>query len=137
VKADQKARSRIRTNSGGMGTLTRITNKPSLGVIAEFSRKSTLRVSAIRHGLATEASCFSFGGLGSGLAVARDVDQGEPSSFFWQIVGVGFDEYFDGFVAGMDFDTQRAVLEIDFVPPSGFTANNCMGHLRAYKKLKG
>ena len=35
---------------------------------------------------------FSFGGLGSGLAeqVARDVDQGEPSSFFWQFVGVGF-----------------------------------------------
>ena len=82
---------------------------------------------------------FSFGGLGSGLAeqVARDVDQGEPSSFFWQFVGVGFDEYFDGFVAGMNFDTQRAALEIDFVTPSRFTANNCVGHLRSYERLKG
>ena len=82
---------------------------------------------------------FSFGGLSSGLAeqVARDVDQGEPSSFFWQFVGVGFDEYFDGFVAGMNFDTQRAALEIDFVTPSRFTANNCVRHLRSYERLKG
>jgi hypothetical protein len=82
---------------------------------------------------------FSFGGLGSGLAeqVARDVDQGEPSSFFWQFVGVGFDEYFDGFIAGMNFNTQRAALEIDFVTPSRFTANNRVGHLRSYERLKG
>jgi hypothetical protein len=54
--------------------------------------------------------------------VARDVDQGEPSSFFWQFVRVGFDEYFGGFVAGINFDTQRGALEIDFVTPSRFTA---------------
>jgi hypothetical protein len=82
---------------------------------------------------------FSFGGLGSGLAeqVARDVDRGGPSSFFWQFAGVGFDEYFDGFVAGMNFDTQSAALEIDFVTPSRFTTNYCVGHLRSYERLKG
>jgi hypothetical protein len=82
---------------------------------------------------------FPFCGLGNGLAeqVARDVDQGEPTSFFWQFVGVGFDEYFDRFVAGVDFDSQRAFFEIDFVPPSGFAANNCKGHLRPYNGLKG
>ena len=56
---------------------------------------------------------------------------------FWQFVGVGFDEYFDGFVAGVNFNTQRAALEIDFVTPSRFTANNCVGHLRSYERLKG
>ena len=38
-----------------------------------------------------------------------------------------FGEYLDGLVAGINFDTQRAALEIDFVTPSRFTANNCMG----------
>ena len=82
---------------------------------------------------------FSFCGLSGGSAeeVARDIDQREPSSFFGQFGGVGLDEYFDGFVAGMNFDTQRAALEIDFVTPSRFTANNCVGHLRSYERLKG
>jgi len=110
-----------------------------VGVIAESSRKSTLRVLRSGTGSLPKPLVFSFGGLGSGLAeqVARNVDQGEPSSFFWQFVGVGFDEYFDGFVAGVNFDTQRAALEIDFVTPSRFTANNCVGHLRSYERLKG
>ena len=109
------------------------------GGIAESSRKSTLRVLRSGTGSLPKPIVFSFGGFGSGLAeqVARDVDQGEPSSFFWQFVGVGFDEYFDGFVAGMNFDTQCAALEIDFVTPSRFTANNCVGHLRSYERLKG
>jgi hypothetical protein len=80
----------------------------------------TLKVLRSGTGSLPKPLVFSFGGLGSGLGeqVARDVDQGEPSSFFWQFIGVGFDEYFDRFVAGMNFDTQRAALEIDFVTPS-------------------
>jgi hypothetical protein len=82
---------------------------------------------------------FSFRGLSGCPAeqVARDVDQREPSSFFGQFGGVGLYEYFEGFVARINFDTQRAALEIDFVTPSRFTANNCVGHLRSYEGLKG
>ena len=107
---------------------------PLSGVIAESSRKSTLRVSAIWFAIEASHLIFSFGCLGSGLAeqVAGNVDQREQSSFLRQLVGVGLDEYFEGFVAGMNFDTQRAALEIDFVTPSRFTANNCVGHLRSY-----
>ena len=31
----------------------------------------------------------------------------------------------------------RGMFEIDFVTPSRFTANNCVGHLRSYERLKG
>jgi hypothetical protein len=37
----------------------------------------------------------------------------------------------------MNFDTQPAALEIDFVTPSRFTANNCVRHSRSYERLKG
>jgi hypothetical protein len=82
---------------------------------------------------------FSFCGLSGRSAeeVARDIDQREPSSFFGQFGGVGLYEYFDGFVACIDFDTQRAALEIDFVTPSRFAANNCVCHLPSYERLKG
>jgi hypothetical protein len=96
--------------------------------------------SAIGHVVSLpESLIFSFGCLGGRLAeqVARDVDQREPSSFFRQFGGVGLDEYFDSFVAGVDFDAQSAALEIDFVTPPRFTANNCMRHLRSYERLRG
>ena len=82
---------------------------------------------------------LSFRGLSCRLAeqVTRDVDQREPSPFFGQFGGVGLDEYFDGFVAGVNFDTQRAALEIDFVTPSRFAANNCVRHLPSSERLKG
>jgi HpcH/HpaI aldolase/citrate lyase family len=105
-----------------------------------FPKEHAKGTSAIGHVLPLpKPLIFSFGGLGSGLAeqVTRDVDQREPSSFFGQFGGVGLDEYFDGFVTGMNFDTQRAAFEIDFVTPSRFTANNCVGHLRSYERLKG
>ena len=57
--------------------------------------------------------------------------------FLRQIVGVSFDEYLDGFVAGVIFDPQRVVLEVDFMPPSGFFANNCIGHVHACAISKG
>jgi len=47
--------------------------------------------------------------------VARDAEHSKPPSLLRQFLGVGFDEYLDGFVAGMNFDSQRAFLEIDFV----------------------
>ena len=105
-----------------------------------FPKEHAKGVSAIGHGFPLpKPLIFSFGGLGSRLAeqVARDVDQREPPPFFGQFGGVGLDEYLDGLVAGINFDTQRAALEIDFVTPSRFTANNCMGHLRSYERLKG
>jgi Reductase C-terminal len=105
-----------------------------------FPKEHAKGVSAIGHGFPLpKPLIFSFGGLGGRLAeqVARDVDQREPPPFFGQFGGVGLDEYLDGLVAGINFDTQRAALEIDFVTPSRFTANNCMGHLRSYERLKG
>ncbi len=105
-----------------------------------FPKEHAKGVSAIGHGFPLpKPLIFSFGGLGGRLAeqVARDVDQREPPPFFGQFGGVGLDEYLNGLVAGINFDTQRAALEIDFVTPSRFTANNCMGHLRSYERLKG
>jgi hypothetical protein len=113
---------------------------PTRGQRGIFPKEHAKGVSAIGHGFPLpKPLIFSFGGLGGRLAeqVARDVDQREPPPFFGQFGGVGLDEYLDGLVAGINFDTQRAALEIDFVTPSRFTANNCMGHLRSYERLKG
>jgi hypothetical protein len=59
----------------------------------------------------------SLGGLGGGLAEQApwDVEQRESSSLLWQFIGVGFDDYLDGFLAGVDFDAHGAVSKIDFV----------------------
>jgi Patatin-like phospholipase len=59
----------------------------------------------------------SLGGLGGGLAEQApwDVEQRESSSLLWQFIGVGFDDYLDGFLAGVDFDEHGAVSKIDFV----------------------
>jgi hypothetical protein len=111
-----------------------------LGVIAESSRKSTLRSVDGRADFSLPKHCvFSFRGLGGRLAeqVARDVNQREPPPFFRQFVCVGLDEDFDGFVAGMNFDSQRRALEINLVTPSRFTANNCVGHLRCLSRVEG
>ena len=60
---------------------------------------------------------LSLGGLGGGLAEQApwDVEQRESSSLLWQFVGVGFDDYLDGFLAGVYFDAYGAVFKIDFV----------------------
>ena len=50
------------------------------------------------------------------LKAPRNVDQRESSSFLWQFVGVGFDDYLDSFFAGVDFDPHGTVFKIDFVP---------------------
>jgi hypothetical protein len=42
-------------------------------------------------------------------------EQRESSSLLWQFIGVGFDDYLDGFLAGVDFDAHGAVSKIDFV----------------------
>ena len=76
-----------------------------------FPKEHAKGVSAIGHGFPLpKPLIFSFGGLGCRLAeqVARDVDQREPPPFFGQFGGVGLDEYLDGLVAGINFDTQRA-----------------------------
>jgi hypothetical protein len=59
----------------------------------------------------------SLGGLGGGLAEQApwDVEQRESSSLLWQFIGVGFDDYLDGLLAGVDFDEHGAVSKIDFV----------------------
>jgi hypothetical protein len=77
--------------------------------------------------------------LGSGFAeqASWNVDQRESSSLLWQFVGVGFHDYLDSFIAGVDFDPHGAVFKIDFVPSARFAADDSMGHLRACGMLKG
>src|ERR1700677_2846390 len=76
----------------------------------------------------------SLGGLGGGLAEQApwDVEQRESSSLLWQFIGVGFDDYLDGFLAGVDFDAHGAVSKIEVVPSACFAANNSIGHTRAW-----
>jgi hypothetical protein len=81
----------------------------------------------------------SLRGLGGRLAeqMARNVDQCEPSSFLRQFSTVGLKEYLDSLFAGMNFHSERRALEIDFVTPPGFAANDCVGHLHSCERLRG
>ena len=84
----------------------------------DSSRNPTLRTFAVGQRLGSLPKPISLRGLGSGLAEQApwNVDQRESSSLLWQFVGVGFDDYLDGFLAGVDFDAYGAVFKIDFVP---------------------
>jgi hypothetical protein len=108
-----------------------------IGVIVESSRNPTLRT--LRSGAGSLSQPVSLGGFGSGLAeqASWNVDQRESSSLLWQFVGVGFHDYLDSFIAGVDFDPHGAVFKIDFVPSARFAADDSMGHLRACGMLKG
>jgi hypothetical protein len=77
--------------------------------------------------------------LGGSLTeqVARDVDQREPSSLLWQFVTVGLKEYLDSLVAGMNLNSERRALEIDFVTAPGFAAHDGIGHLHSCEWLIG
>ena len=107
------------------------------GVIVEFSRNPTLRT--LRSGAGSLSQPVSLGRFGSGLAeqASWNVDQRELSSLLWQFVGVGFHDYLDSFVAGVDFDPHGTVFKIDFVPSARFAADDGMGHVRACGMLKG
>ena len=107
------------------------------GVIVESSRNPTLRT--LRSGAGSLSQPVSLGRFGSGLAeqASWNVDQRELSSLLWQFVGVGFHDYLDSFVAGVDFDPHGTVFKIDFVPSARFAADDGMGHVRACGMLKG
>jgi hypothetical protein len=82
----------------------------------ESSRNPTLRT--LRSGAGSLSQPVSLGGFGSGLAeqASWNVDQRESSSLLWQFVGVGFHDYLDSFIAGVDFDPHGAVFDRSSTP---------------------
>src|ERR1700677_5153080 len=108
-----------------------VRTKAPIGVIVDSSRNPTLRT--LRSGAGSLSQPVSLGGFGSGLAeqASWNVDQRESSSLLWQFVGVGFHDYLDSFVAGVDCDPHGAIFKIDFVLSARFAADDGMGHLRA------
>jgi len=95
----------------------------------EFFPKSY--ANGIVSGRAVLSQSVSLGGFGSGLAeqASWNIDECELSSLLWHLVGLGFHNDLDSFVAGVDFNPYRAIFEIDFVAPAGFAADYCMGHV--------
>ena len=65
--------------------------------------------------------------------MARDVEQSEAPPVSWQML-VSFHDDLDGFLAGVDFDPDRLFGEIDFVPTTGFSTNDRVGHLTALER---
>jgi hypothetical protein len=50
--------------------------------------------------------------------VPWDVEKDEAAAFLGMGLKIGLDKNLDGLVAGVNFDADRRIAEIDFVPPT-------------------
>jgi hypothetical protein len=60
--------------------------------------------------------------------VPWDVEQSEASASLRMGLKIGLDKDLDGFVAGVNFDADRGIAEIDFVPATIVSTNNRVRH---------
>ncbi len=58
-----------------------------------------------------------------------DIEKDEAAAFFGMRLKIGLDKNLDGLVAGMDFDADRRIAEIDFEPTTIVSSKNRVRHL--------
>jgi hypothetical protein len=60
--------------------------------------------------------------------VPWDVEKDEAAAFLGMGLKIGLDKNLDGLVAGVNFDADRCIAEIDFVPTTIVSTNNRVRH---------
>jgi hypothetical protein len=60
--------------------------------------------------------------------VPWDVEKDKAAAFLGMGLKIGLDKNLDGFVAGVNFDADWCVAEIDFVPTTIVSTNNRVRH---------
>jgi hypothetical protein len=61
--------------------------------------------------------------------VAWDIEKDEAAAFLGMGLKIGLDKNLDGFVAGVNFDADWFIAEIDFVPATIVCSDDRMRHL--------
>ena len=61
--------------------------------------------------------------------VPCDIEKDAAAAFFGMGLEIGLDKNLDCLVAGMDFDTDRRIAEIDFVPATIVSSKDRVRHL--------